>query len=258
MIVQHDQNTVKPSRAFTLIELLVVIAIIGLLAGMLLPALAGARDKARQARCLSSERQILLAVTAYTDDYQEHYPFAVTEREASDSARWGAIADTAAARAPFSIRGLLDRYVRNVTSNTTSDAQLFKCPGSKKEWPAPGPGQWYTTDYGFNLSEGKYSSGFGQADWYKLNPDYGFNEDVTNAGIKNPDSFIITADAGRADGTPSRGGLYPLQAIAPAVTTQARMLERHNSVANIGYADGHAEFSTFQRTWDANQWKRNP
>jgi prepilin-type N-terminal cleavage/methylation domain-containing protein/prepilin-type processing-associated H-X9-DG protein len=62
------------TKHFTLIELLVVIAIIAILAAMLLPALAKAREKARQTACLSNTKQLSLAVFMYTQDCQEAMP----------------------------------------------------------------------------------------------------------------------------------------------------------------------------------------
>ena len=62
------------NRAFTLIELLVVIAIIAILAAILFPVFAQAREKARQTSCLSNEKQIGLAMMQYVQDYDEAFP----------------------------------------------------------------------------------------------------------------------------------------------------------------------------------------
>jgi prepilin-type N-terminal cleavage/methylation domain-containing protein len=78
----------RTPRGFTLIELLVVISIIALLAALLFPTFAQAREKARQTACVSNTRQIAQAILMYAQDYDEALPPVAYEEADGDDKTW--------------------------------------------------------------------------------------------------------------------------------------------------------------------------
>ena len=220
-------------RAFTLIELLVVIAIIAILAAILFPVFAQAKDAAKKSTGLSNVKQIDTGYILYLGDYDDTYLFSVTERNSPQYST----TETQQQAAAFSTRALTNPY-------TKSD-QLWKDPAAQ-QWPTAGPEQWYTVDYGTNFNEGHFqalegaayvpanapfalayqtASTSGSADGsFTGTPvslagesvpglsDFGINDTVTATSVAQPANFILIADGARLTGstwTPSRGGLYP-------------------------------------------------
>lgn len=79
--MKRDPRLRSSQRAFTLIELLVVIAIIAILAAILFPVFAKARERARESSCISNLKQLGLAINNYTQEWDETLPYAINNAD---------------------------------------------------------------------------------------------------------------------------------------------------------------------------------
>ena len=124
-------------RGFTLIELLVVIAIIAILAAILFPVFARAREQARKTTCISNLKQMGTAIMMYVQDYDEIYPIANQE------------ADRMAGQQPHSWLAPGGRYPHmvDVTAPYTKNEGMFKCPSLGKTVVRDNTG-WVTNNNG--------------------------------------------------------------------------------------------------------------
>jgi len=194
-------------HGFTLIELLVVIAIIAILAAILFPVFAKAREKARQSSCNSNLKQIALGVIQYSQDYDEKFPPALTGTLPA---------------AFYMLHEVLAPYIKN--------DQIWQCP-SKKD--------------AFNVSAiGKMSIGYSgdvgtpmPADPYRIfgvpPPPFG----TLSCSLGQVDKPAETAMMCDAVGSIAAG--FASMSIAED--------PRHNDGCNYNYVDGHVKWDRPER-----------
>ncbi len=124
----HSDSPV--SRAFTLIELLVVIAIIAILAALLLPALAGAKERGRRAACINNVRQFVMAAHLYANDHEDKLPHGqpdFTDREDEHTP-------------------ILSTEMRQAIIDAAGSEKILTCPWLGE--PFTEPAGWYYEDFG--------------------------------------------------------------------------------------------------------------
>ena len=202
-------------RGFTLIELLVVIAIIAILAAILFPVFARAREKARQTSCLNNVRQLTTAALMYVQDYDEmffHRYFPAVSSITVGRVNW----------IDNSGNSLLGPYIKNT--------HIAKCPSD----PGLAYGYAYNGALSYSVSLGKIQS---PADILI------FVDDTWGGRI------AYLPSSGGAPNLPNWGANFASPATAPFVWGQNTPYGRHNNGVNVGFVDGHVKWMQPTTLW---------
>ena len=215
-------NTVKRRKTFTLIELLVVIAIIAILAGMLLPALKKARDKAHVVTCTGNMKTLSSAILLYCDEWNGW--FGPINRNAGSTyiypGNW-VVALYFAKLIPAKNRDLT-YHQSSPDHNDSRVTSILACPFTvwtdplKKGWRVGST--WTSGDYGFNYFAEPTEKGL-----------IGGNSFHRISSLKNPSSRLVLADANYH---------VIVHNTYPTVSGKYAILYRHNNKANAMAADG--------------------
>jgi len=219
-------------RAFTLIELLVVIAIIALLAAILFPVFARARENARKSSCASNLKQLTLAWQQYTQDYDERAcPSVYFSPDFSQETGWD-----------FDMKWNPDFTVNSTNLGLigpyTKNQQIQQCPSfTGKGYGRPQTGYAYNTTYIGALDTSATPA--------KL--------PATLSQITHPSATVLFADGGYYDFDGKIAGANFLRAPSDSFFPYGKAHFRHNGSANVAYADGHVKATVTKHRYDANQ-----
>lgn len=216
----HDIGCAAATRrrsAFTLIELLVVIAVMAVLAAMLFPVFASAREKARQTSCMSNTRQFALATAMYVQDWEAHMFFSFN-RFGNPGYRW---------------MQMVHPYMKA--------ASLFHCPSSNRKPPMNIEQQVY--GYNWQYLGNSRLLPFGRG----LVPDSAVEvpaQTIAFADSAGSRSRIGTSTEGRAGYAidPPRPKPDPDVYGYHDPDDPAMVAGRHHGGANLAFCDGHAKW----------------
>jgi len=179
---------------FTLIELLVVIAIIAILAAMLLPALAKAKERANIAQCLSNIRQVGMASSLYLLDFNDRYPPKTAKNGVTTQTSW---VGQAGMLPTYDSVSAADRWLSEylVKADRRARVAVAHCPSDKKSHVVPPTGRSELEDYGASYNANLYyPEGQGDPIIYSLNLNNA--SAIKASAISKPARFVVFSEAG--------------------------------------------------------------